>query len=56
MRNCLLKYGGAQVRILLMIGMKYCRICNEEHLDVEMIGEVCVSCASIMNDKLEFDR
>jgi len=35
--------------------MPTCHICNEEHPDDEMIGEVCISCASIMNDKLEFE-
>ena len=35
--------------------MPICPICGEEHSEDEMIGEVCVSCASIMNDKLEFE-
>jgi len=29
--------------------MLRCAICGEEHLDDEMIGEVCVSCACIMS-------
>jgi len=35
--------------------MSICQIYNEEHPEDEMIGEVCVSCASIMHDNLEFD-
>ena len=27
-----------------------CPICGEEHPEEEMIGEVCASCASIMQD------
>ena len=30
--------------------MPICPICGEEHSEDEMIGEVCVSCASIMNE------
>jgi hypothetical protein len=35
--------------------MPTCAICGEDHPEDEMIGEVCVFCASIMNDKLEFE-
>ena len=35
--------------------MPICPICGEEFDESEMIGEVCVSCACIMNDKLEFE-
>jgi hypothetical protein len=35
--------------------MPICTICGEEHLEDEMIGELCVSCACIINDKLEFE-
>ena len=30
--------------------MLRCPICGEEHPDNEMIGEVCISCAGIMQD------
>ena len=30
--------------------MPRCPICGEEHPEDEMIGEVCASCASIMQD------
>jgi len=35
--------------------MPTCPICGEELAEDEMIGEVYISCASIMNDKLEFE-
>lgn len=35
--------------------MPICAICGEEHPVKEMIGEVCVSCASIMHDNLDFE-
>jgi hypothetical protein len=35
--------------------MPACSICSEEHPENEMIGEVCVSCASIMHDNLDFE-
>lgn len=30
---------------------KICKICGEEHPEDEMIREVCLSCASIMQDR-----
>ena len=30
--------------------MALCKICGEEHPINEMIGEVCISCASVMQD------
>jgi hypothetical protein len=33
--------------------MPFCAICGEEHPEDEMIGEVCVSCASIIHDNLD---
>ena len=27
-----------------------CKVCGEEHTEKEMIGEVCISCASVMQD------
>jgi hypothetical protein len=35
--------------------MSFCAICGEEHADDEMLGEVCVSCASILHAGLEFE-
>ena len=35
--------------------MPICKICGEDHDEDEMIGEVCVSCASIMHDNLKFE-
>jgi len=30
--------------------MPTCSICGEEHSEDEMIGEICVSCVSIIQD------
>jgi hypothetical protein len=35
--------------------MPICEICGEEHQDDEMIREICVSCASIVHDNLDFE-
>jgi hypothetical protein len=35
--------------------MPYCAICGEEHPEDEMIDGICVSCASIVHDGLEFE-
>lgn len=35
--------------------MPICHIWGEEHPEDEMVGKVCVSCASIMHDNLEFE-
>ena len=35
--------------------MLICAICREEFTEDEMIGEVCVSCASIVHDNLDFE-
>jgi hypothetical protein len=32
-----------------------CKICGEEHPEDEMVGDVCVSCASIMHNHLDFE-
>ena len=40
-------------KILIIHEMKkmpICPICGEDHSEDEMIGEVCVSCAGIMQD------
>jgi hypothetical protein len=35
--------------------MPICPICGEEHSEEEMIGELCVSCTSIIYSELDFE-